>query len=51
MVVYVDSVRTANGTVNDVFSTSFGNWVGSGLLYVTGFTFTWVDGLPPPDAG
>jgi len=45
-VVYVDSIRTTNGMVNDHFDASAGSTVASSLSVVTGATFTWVDTLP-----
>ncbi len=45
-IVYVDSIRTASGIVNDTFDTSIGNMVTSSLLLVTGSTFPWISAIP-----
>lgn len=45
-VVYVDSVRTARGSVIDTFDATFGNMVGSNLQVVTGSTLSWLNAIP-----
>jgi hypothetical protein len=52
-IIYVDSVRTANGVLNDTFDSSLGYWVPSTLMTVPGATFSWVATMPAdvPDSG
>jgi hypothetical protein len=45
-VVYIDSIRTARGSVSDTFDTSFGNVVGSQLQVVEGSKLTWLSAMP-----
>jgi hypothetical protein len=50
-VVYIDSVRTTNLTLDDTFDTSIGNMVSSNLLVVAGSTLTWQDHIVASDGG
>ena len=45
-VVYVDSIRTSNMTINDTFDASFGNLVKSSLVVVTGSSIDWAAAMP-----
>ena len=51
--IYVDGIRTANGAVHDTFDASYGSWVTSTLLVVSGSSFSWSDKMPAeaPDSG
>src|SRR6202000_1636656 len=52
-VVYVDSVRSSDVTIDDTFDTSYGKMVASTqpASTVTGSTLTWQDSVTPLDGG
>lgn len=45
-VVYLDSVRSSDGVINDTFDSTSGSIVGSSLKKFDGSTATWVSALP-----
>jgi hypothetical protein len=51
-VVYVDSVRSSDVTIDDTFDTSVSPMISSTQQIITGSTLTWQDSVSPPvDAG
>src|SRR5512133_3137558 len=47
-VVYVDSIRSSNGVLNDTFDASIGGFVSSGMQIVQGSKLEWAGSLPAP---
>lgn len=45
-IMYLDGLWSSNGAVQDAFSTSVGNMIGSSLAVVQGSTMTWADAMP-----
>lgn len=47
-VIYLDSIRSSNGTWNEPFDADSSHFVNSTQTSVDGADFTWVNALPPP---
>jgi len=45
-IVYIDSIRTATGSVIDTFDVTVGNMVTSSLMLVADSSFPWVNAIP-----
>jgi len=45
-VLYVDSIRSNNLTINDTFDSSFGNFAKSSLVTANGATLSWSQSIP-----
>ena len=46
VIIYVDAIRSSNGSVNDSFDDDVDGMVPSGFLVIPGSTLSWTDSLP-----